>query len=195
MNTVRARLWRTKPRFGLDGKAVTVVATELGRGVLPVSLSQLVNVNAVACDLRKIIDQGVRDGEIALLTSYVAEAVDGSPLTAHYPQLTASSRHIRSFVSECTGLGVMSAVSEALFEWKPGKRTLNSFGVLPKQLKGFYGTSGPRPDLLFHLWPGKPGAAAASPRHRSPHRRPLTSAAAWRPSPTGRRTRAATPTS
>ncbi|MEV8095230.1 hypothetical protein [Kitasatospora sp. NPDC085879] len=166
MNSVRARLWRTKPQFGSDGKAVTVVAAELGRGVLPVSLAQLVNVNALACDLRKVIDQGVRDGEIALLTSYVAEAMDGTPLTAHYPRLIASSRHIRSFVSECTGLGVMSAVSEALFEWKPGKRTLNSFDILPRQLKGLYGTSGPRPDLLFHL-PAGPMAGEARGRSRS----------------------------
>ncbi|MFL9658090.1 hypothetical protein ACJ7VE_30750 [Streptomyces sp. PB17] len=164
MNIVHARLWHTKVSTGSDGLAEVVTATEVGRGPLPVSLSQLVGINALACDLRGVIDEGVHDHEVNLLTSYVAETKNGTPLTAHYPRLTATSRHIRSFVSECTGLGVMSAVSEALFAWKPDKRSLNSFDILPRQLVGVYGRTGPRPDLLFHL---NAGVIAGEARGRS----------------------------
>ncbi|MEU1873618.1 hypothetical protein [Streptomyces sp. NPDC019793] len=178
MNIVHARLWQTKVSIGSDGLAEVVTATEVGRGPLPVSLSQLVGINALACDLRGVIDEGVHDHEVNLLTSYVAERKNGTPLTANYPRLTATSRHTRSFVSECTGLGVMSAVSEALFEWKPNKRSLNSFDVLPRQLVGVYGRTGPRPDLLFHL---NAGLIAGEARGRSRKEKSLFPTTATKP--------------
>ncbi|CAL9582723.1 hypothetical protein [Streptomyces sp. enrichment culture] len=178
MNVVHARLWHTKVSTGSDGLAEAVTATEVGRGPLPVSLSQLVGINALACDLRGVIDEGVHDHEVNLLTSYVAETNNGTPLTANYSRLTATSRHIRSFVSECTGLGVMSAVSEALFAWKPDKRSLNSFDVLPRQLVGVYGRTGPRPDLLFHL---DAGVVAGEARGRSRKEKSLFPTTATKP--------------
>ncbi|EFL34854.1 predicted protein [Streptomyces viridochromogenes DSM 40736] len=178
MNIVHARLWRTKVTIGSDGLAEVVTATEVGRRPLPVSLSQLVGINALACDLRGVIDEGVHDHEVNLLTSYVADTKNGTPLTAHYPRLTATSRHIRSFVSECTGLGVMSAVSETLFAWKPDKRSLNSFDVLPRQLIGVYGRKGPRPDLLFHL---DAGVIAGEARGRSRKEKSLFPTTATKP--------------
>ncbi|QLJ04945.1 hypothetical protein HZZ00_30605 [Streptomyces sp. NEAU-sy36] len=178
MNTVHARLWRTTVAIGSDGLAEAVIATELGRRSLPVSLSQLVSINALACDLRGVIDEGVHDHEVNLLTSYIAEATSGTPLTAHYSRLQAASRHIRSFVSECTGLGVMSAVSEELFAWKPGKRSLNSFDVLPRRLGVVFGRKGPRPDLLFHL---ESGAIAGEARGRSRKEQTLFPKSATKP--------------
>ncbi|MFI7395613.1 hypothetical protein ACIBVO_34430, partial [Streptomyces tendae] len=68
MNIVHARLWQTKVSIGSDGLAEVVTATEVGRGPLPVSLSQLVGINALACDLRGVIDEGVHDHEVNLLT-------------------------------------------------------------------------------------------------------------------------------
>ncbi|WP_440554204.1 hypothetical protein ACSP97_24070 [Streptomyces sp. SCPE 10] len=178
MNIVHARLWRTTAVIGSDGLAEAVIATEVGRRSLPVSLSQLVGINALACDLRGVIDQGVHDHEVNLLTSYVAEATSGTPLTAHYSRLQAASRHIRGFVSECTGLGVMSAVSEELFAWKPGKRSLNSFDVLPRRFGAVFGRKGPRPDLLFHL---ETGAIAGEARGRSRKERTLFPRSATKP--------------
>ncbi|TDT22728.1 hypothetical protein EV562_1214 [Streptomyces sp. BK208] len=70
MSTVRARVWR----FTIEkrkGDAEAVQAVEIGQGPLPVSLAVMVNINALACDLRKTVDQRVRDYEISLLLSYI----------------------------------------------------------------------------------------------------------------------------
>ncbi|WP_202537554.1 MULTISPECIES: hypothetical protein [unclassified Streptomyces] len=47
--------------------AGAVQAVEIGQGPLPTSLAAMVNNNALACDLRKTVDQRVRDDEISLL--------------------------------------------------------------------------------------------------------------------------------
>ncbi|MDH6578234.1 hypothetical protein [Kitasatospora sp. MAP5-34] len=164
MNTVRARVWRFKVEKGPDG-AEAVLATEIGQGPLPVSLSELVHINALACDLRKVVDQRVRDHEISLLTSYIAGVSARTPLMADCPALDSSSGHIRRFVSECTGLGVMTAASEALFDWQAGTSGLSSFDVLPEHLVGIYSRTGVRPDLLFDL-AGGPVAGEARGRRR-----------------------------
>lgn len=164
MNSVRARVWRFTVDKGMAG-AVAVQAVEIGQGPLPVSLAAVVNINALACDLRKTVDQRVRDHEISLLLSYIAGSPGTGPLGVDCPALDSSSLHIRRFVSECTGLGVMTAVSEALFDWKPGANGLSSFDVLPGKLVGTYAKKGVRPDLLYDLAAG-PLAGEARGRRR-----------------------------
>ncbi|WP_202516357.1 hypothetical protein [Streptomyces sp. SID161] len=51
MSTVRARVWRFTIEKGKAG-AEAVQAVEIGQGTLPVSLAAMVNINALACDLR-----------------------------------------------------------------------------------------------------------------------------------------------
>ncbi|MFF3956665.1 hypothetical protein ACFYY1_26120 [Streptomyces sp. NPDC001890] len=68
MSTVRARVWRFTIEKGKAG-AEAVQAVEIGQ--LPVSLAAMINVNALACDLRKTVDKRVRDHEIRLLLSYI----------------------------------------------------------------------------------------------------------------------------
>lgn len=70
MSTVRAWVWRFTIKKGETG-AEAVEAVEIGRGPLPISLAAEVNINALACDLRKTVDQRVRDHEIRLLLSYI----------------------------------------------------------------------------------------------------------------------------
>jgi hypothetical protein len=164
MSSVRARVWRFTVKKGMAG-AEAVQAIEIGQGSLPVSLAAVVNINALACDLRKTVDQGVRDHEISLLLSYIASDPRTGPLGVDCPALDSSSLHIRRFVSECTGLGVMTSVSEALFDWKPGSDRLSSFDVLPDKLVGAYAKKGVRPDLLYDLAAG-PLAGEARGRRR-----------------------------
>ncbi|WP_282697807.1 hypothetical protein [Streptomyces sp. CC208A] len=125
----------------------------------------MVNVNALACDLRKTVDQRVRDHEIRLLLSYILGDAGKGPLGVECTALDSSALHIKRFVSECTGLGVMSAASQALFDWKPGTSGLSSFDVLPGKLRGVYAKTGVRPDLLYDLAAG-PVAGAARGRRR-----------------------------
>ncbi|MFJ6666529.1 hypothetical protein [Streptomyces sp. NPDC091383] len=150
MSSVRARVWRFTVEKGMAG-AEAVQAVEIVQGSPPVSLAAVVNINALACDLRKTVDQRVRDHGISLLLSYIAGSPGTGPLGVDCPALDSSSLHIRRFVSECTGLGVMTAVSEALFGWEPGANGLSSFDVLPGKLVGTYTKKEVRPDLLYDL--------------------------------------------
>ncbi|CAM5364056.1 hypothetical protein [Streptomyces viridochromogenes] len=164
MNSVRARVWRFTVEWGSAG-AEAVHAVEIGQGPLPVSLAAVVNINALACDLRKTVDQRVRDHEISLLLSYITSSPGTGALGVDCSALDSSSGHIRRFVSECTGLGVMTAASETLFDWKPGANGLSSFDVLPGKLVGTYAKKGVRPDLLYDLAAG-PLAGEARGRRR-----------------------------
>jgi len=145
MNTVRARLWQ----FRLE-RNTQVVATVFGRGDLEVSLARLLHINAMACDLRKVLDYRTKQLEVRLLLSYLG-GPSGNTLQLDHRAFAASSRHIRGFVSECSGLGVLTAASEAIFAWQPGAHNLHNFDALPGQLLRQYGATGVRPDLLFHL--------------------------------------------
>ncbi len=159
MNTVKARVWRFEPRSSGQGAAWVV-----GRGQLPVGLARLVHINALACDLQSVVDLQTKELEARLLLSYV-DAPTGSPLQLDHQSLMASSRHIRSFVSECAGLGLLTAASEALFSWTDGTHELNSFDALPRPLSKSYQGGGVRPDLLFHV-PEGPIAGEARGRYR-----------------------------
>ncbi|MFE2688775.1 hypothetical protein ACFXKT_45595, partial [Streptomyces mirabilis] len=122
--------------------AEAVQAVEIEQGPLPVSLAATVNINALACDLRKTVDQRVRDDEISPLLSYIIGGQGKGPLGGECSILDSSAGHIQRFVSECTGLGVMTAASEALFDWKPGASGLSSFDVLPGKESGVYAKTG-----------------------------------------------------
>ncbi|MFE3788910.1 hypothetical protein [Streptomyces goshikiensis] len=159
MNTVKARVWRFEPRSSRQGAAWII-----GRGQLPVGLARLVHINALACDLQGVVDLRTKELEARLLLSYV-DAPGGSPLQLDHQSLMASSRHIRSFVSECSGLGLLTAASEALFSWTDGTHALHSFDALPRPLSKSYQSSGVRPDLLFHV-PEGPIAGEARGRYR-----------------------------
>lgn len=165
MNTVRARIWQFEI-VPMSGGDPGVRAVHLGWMDLPVHLSRLVHINALACDDGRVVDYNVRAHEARLLTSYLA-APKGLALQVNYPSLLASSLHVRRLISECAGLGVMTAGSESLFSWEDGRSTLHSFDVLPPgPLKRKYGTLGVRPDLLFHLPNGQLVAGEARGRHR-----------------------------
>ncbi|MFE9792903.1 hypothetical protein ACFYRL_14365 [Streptomyces goshikiensis] len=166
MSTVRARVWRFTTEKGKAG-AEAVQAVEIGQGPLPVSLAAMVNVNALACDLRKAVDQRVRDLEISLLLSYVIGDQGNAPLGVECAALDSSAGHIQRFVSECTGLGVMSAASEVLFDWTNTTGGLSSFDVLPGHLKGLYANTGVRPDLLYDLAAGPVAGEARGRRRRA----------------------------
>ncbi|UQI47177.1 hypothetical protein M1P56_23940 [Streptomyces sp. HU2014] len=162
MSTVRARVWR----FRVD-QGQTVVAKEVAQGDLPVGLARIVQINAMACDLRKVLDYRTKQLEVRLLLSYLGVSKNGDLLRLDHRAFMASSRHIRGFVSECAGLGVLTATSEALFAWRDAQDPLHSFDALPSQLLRHYDTKGVRPDLLFHL-PSGPVAGEARGRYRSP---------------------------
>uniref|UniRef100_A0AAU1TWX5 Uncharacterized protein n=1 Tax=Streptomyces sp. NBC_00119 TaxID=2975659 RepID=A0AAU1TWX5_9ACTN len=159
MNTVRARVWQ----FRVQGPMVAV--TEVGQGDLPVGLARLIHINALACDLNRALDYRTKQLEVRLLASYLDVPGTGGPLQVDHQAFVASSRHIRGFVTECSGLGILTAASEALFSWDSAAHALHSFDALPGRMLTDYQAVGIRPDLLFHL-PGGRIAGEARGRHR-----------------------------
>ncbi|WLQ37647.1 hypothetical protein P8A18_31265 [Streptomyces castrisilvae] len=166
MSTVHARVWRFTIQKGKAG-AEAVEAREIAQGPIPVSLAAMVNVNALACDLRKTVDKSVRDHEISLLLSYILGGQGKGPLSVDCSALDSSALHIQRFVSECTGLGVMSAASEVLFDWSHTTGGLSSFDVLPGKLGGVFAQTGVRPDLLYDLAAGPVAGEARGRRRRA----------------------------
>ncbi|MGC5040064.1 hypothetical protein ACPXCS_32085 [Streptomyces sp. DT190] len=159
MNTVRARVWQ----FRVQGAMVT--ATQVGQGDLGVGLARLIHINALACDLNRVVDYRTKQLEVRLLASYLDAPSAGAPLQVDHRAFVASSRHIRGFVTESSGLGMLTAASEALFAWDNAAHALHSFDALPGGILSGYQNGGVRPDLLFHL-PGGRVAGEARGRHR-----------------------------
>ncbi|MFC4469315.1 hypothetical protein ACFPH6_33185 [Streptomyces xiangluensis] len=159
MNTVWARVWQ----FRVQGPMVT--ATQVGQGDLGVGLARLIHINALACDLNRVVDYRTKQLEVRLLASYLDAPSAGAPLQVDHRAFVASSRHIRGFVTESSGLGMLTAASEALFAWDNAAHALHSFDALPGRMLTGYQNGGVRPDLLFHL-PGGRVAGEARGRHR-----------------------------
>ncbi|MFJ3800012.1 hypothetical protein ACIPSJ_27485 [Streptomyces sp. NPDC090088] len=142
-----------------------MTATQAGQGELPVGLARLIHINALACDLNRVVDYRTKQLEVRLLASYLDAPGAGAPLQIDHQAFVASSRHIRSFVTESSGLGMLTAASEALFAWDNTAHALHSFDALPGRMLTDYPNGGVRPDLLFHL-PGGRVAGEARGRHR-----------------------------
>jgi hypothetical protein len=142
-----------------------VAATQVGQGDLQVGLARLIHINALACDLNRVVDYRTKQLEVRLLASYLDAPSAGAPLQVDHRAFVASSRHIRGFVTESSGLGMLTAASEALFAWDNAAHALHSFDALPGRMLTAYQNGGVRPDLLFHL-PGGRVAGEARGRHR-----------------------------
>ncbi|MFE2038443.1 hypothetical protein ACFXBB_35505 [Streptomyces scopuliridis] len=142
-----------------------MTATQVGQGDLQVGLARLIHINALACDLNRVVDYRTKQLEVRLLASYLNAPGVGDPLQVDHQAFVASSRHIRSFVTESSGLGMLTAASEALFAWDNTAHALHSFDALPGPMLTTYRTGGIRPDLLFHLPSGRVAGEARG-RHR-----------------------------
>lgn len=61
----------------------------------------------------------------------------------------ATAGHIKRFISESVGLGMLTAAVQEFFAWEFGPDAISNFDVLPGELKDQFKKSGVRPDLLF----------------------------------------------
>lgn len=129
-----------------------VVPNAGATGRRDVRLSAVVRTNAFALPLprRARLDSLVH--ELGLLLSYLHHE-RSRPLAAR-AQITSTSGHIRRFVSEATGMGLLSAMAVDHFGWHQRARRLANFDSLPPRLRKRYGTTKTRPDLLFALTDG-----------------------------------------
>jgi hypothetical protein len=85
-----------------------------------------------------------------MLVSFLMEA-QGKPLSLRRADFRASSAHVKRFISESFGLGMLTAAAERHHGWKLNDRDLYNFDVLPVGIAAQYPGSGIRPDLLFYF--------------------------------------------
>jgi hypothetical protein len=113
-----------------------------------IDLAEVVKVNALAVPADRKLTYRVMQHELRLLLSFLVD-VPGSPLTLRHTDFRASSGHVKRFISESFGLGMLTAAAERHHRWKLKQSDLHNFDVLPAKLAAQYPGSGIRPDLLF----------------------------------------------
>lgn len=117
---------------------------------VPVRIASLISVNARATPVRGPVRFHARQHELRLLLSFLDED-RGTPLRLHADPFHASASHIRRFVSEGVGLGLLTGTTEAVYQWRARQTAIANFDALPASLIPKYNKSGVRPDLLFQL--------------------------------------------
>lgn len=117
---------------------------------LEVDLATLLEANTMA---ERDVDQELRyrvlQYELRMILSYLRDEGSGSRLRLDVENFAATAAHIKRFVSESVGLGMLTAAVQEFFEWELGPDAISNFDVLPGELKDQFGTGGVRPDLLF----------------------------------------------
>ena len=113
-----------------------------------IDLAEVVKVNALAVPADRMLTYRVMQHELRLLLSFLVDK-PGSPLTLRHTDFRASSGHVKRFISESFGLGMLTAAAERHHRWKLNDSDLHNFDVLPAKVAAQYPGSGIRPDLLF----------------------------------------------
>lgn len=113
-----------------------------------VDLAEVVKANGLAVPADRKLTYRVIRNELRLLLSFLVDA-PGSPLTVRHSDFRASSSHVKRFVSESFGLGMLTAATERHHRWKLSGKGLYNFDVLPAKIAAQYPGAGIRPDLLF----------------------------------------------
>lgn len=143
----------------------------LDEEILDVNLARAVSVNALATPARTPIRYATLRHEARLLACLLIEGPGTAfmpPRLSLHEAFRASARHIRGFVSEGAGLGLLTAAAEEYFQWRSDPALLEHFDALPMPLESQYKTKGSRPDLLFNLGDGL-GSLAGEAKGRFPH--------------------------
>ena len=120
-----------------------------------INLAEVVKVNGLAVPADRKLTYRVLQHELRLLLSFLREA-QGEPLSLRRTDFRASSAHVKRFISESFGLGMLTAAAERHHGWKLNDHDLYNFDVLPVGIAAQYPGSGIGPDLLF-LFTGQEG--------------------------------------
>ncbi|MEV0049470.1 hypothetical protein AB0H34_03115 [Saccharopolyspora shandongensis] len=155
---------------------------------LPVGLAQVISANALAVPLANhTLRYATRLHELRLLGSYLVDS--GGQIVLRRAELSCSALHIRRFISESAGLGMLTGVMQACLGWRTTPGSVHHVDALPTRLAHRFPAQGERPDLLFELAPETLLAGEA--RGRSPlsgrppasvwveHRQRIASLLAW----------------
>ena len=140
---VDARLDPTSGEFELQ---VTLESTH----PLEVDLATLLEANAMAeRDIDWELRYRVLQHELRIILSYISDEGSEGQLRLDAENFAATAGHIKRFISESVGLGMLTAAVQEFFAWEFGPDAISNFDVLPGEKKDQFGKGGVRPDLLF----------------------------------------------
>jgi len=133
---------------------------------LTVNLAKAVIVNALATPASGPARYATLRHEARLLACLLVGTSSTSSVLHLDSAFEWSARHIRSFVAEGAGLGLLTAAAEEFFGWRANPRLLHHFDALPTRLLPRFGSRGIRPDLLFNFGGSEGIAGEAKGRSR-----------------------------
>jgi hypothetical protein len=117
---------------------------------LPVDLSYAVSVNALAVPARGPVRYETRQHELRLVLCYLSSD-PGGPVRLRDEPFRASAAHIRRYVSESIGLGMLTAAVQAAYQWHAGPDGIAHFDAMPTMLASAHSATKTRPDVLFDM--------------------------------------------
>jgi hypothetical protein len=159
MPTADLRIFRCTSGYDAAGKHVLQDAVLDERRVMPIWLPGLLEVNALAAPLNRALTYQLKQHELNIVLSFLKASPAGK-VAARLDDLKAAARHIRSFVIESVGMGMLTATMRDFYRWNGNHTHLEHFDALPIRISSNYLRGGVRPDLLF-LDPAIPTSAMA----------------------------------
>lgn len=164
--TLRQFAWTERPGHADPHPEVDGVHRVAADRKLPVDLSYAVGVNALTAPAGGVVRYETRQHELRLMLCYL-DNDPGYPVRLRDDVFRASAAHIRRFVSESIGAGMLTAAVQAAYRWRATAGTLVELGTLPTALAGHLNAAKARPDLLFDM-PGLTLAGEARGRSEAP---------------------------
>jgi hypothetical protein len=165
--SLRKFSWTTKTNvYGLP--EVRDIKQISDRRKLPIDLSDVITTNALATTVSRPTAYRATLHELRLIGSYLNHG-PGQQARLRGTELSASARHIRSFISESVGLGMLTATVQAVFRWY-SRDHVHNMDALPTSLAGSYTRRGTRPDLLFEMPSSQLAGEARGRSKRAPNR-------------------------
>lgn len=167
MGVIAVRRLNVATHFGDSGDLEVADIWLAGEGSWDIDLAEVVKVNALAVPADRKLTYRVMQHELRLLLSFLVDE-PGAPLTLLRDDFRASSAHVKRFISESFGLGMLTAAAERHHRWRLNDNDIHNFDVLPAKVADQYPNSGIRPDLLFDFTDqGKERRLAGEARGRS----------------------------
>jgi hypothetical protein len=119
---------------------------------LEVSLATLLEANTMAeRDVDRDLRYRVLQNELRIILSYLHDEGPDGKLQLDAGNFAATAAHIKRFLSESVGLGMLTAAVQDYFAWELGADAIYNFDVLPTEKKLEFSGRGVRPDLLFEF--------------------------------------------
>jgi hypothetical protein len=148
MGVIDVRRINVATHFGDSGGLEVADIWLDDEGTWDIDLAEVIKTNGLAVPADRKLTYRVMQHELRLLLSFLVDE-PGSPLTLRHADFRASSGHVKRFISESFGLGMLTAAAERHHRWKLNDGDLHNFDVLPAKVADQYPGSGIRPDLLF----------------------------------------------